>query len=162
MMRIGFGYDIHPVARGKKLRLGGVSFPQAGFGLAGHSDADVIIHALCDALLGAAGASDIGVLFPNTSARHFQRNSLEFLQVVSGLLKKQGFYIINVDCTLVAEAPKISPRVPLMKSRLAKAMGTTPAQIGVKATTNEGLGFIGRREGLAAYAVALLEQTPKK
>jgi 2-C-methyl-D-erythritol 2,4-cyclodiphosphate synthase len=162
MMRIGFGYDIHRIARGKKLRLGGVSFPHAGFGLEGHSDADVLIHALCDALLGAAGESDIGVLFPNSSARHFQRNSLEFLQAVAVRLQKRGFSIINVDCTLVAEAPKISPRVALMKTRLAKALGATAAQIGVKATTNEGLGTIGRGEGMAAFAVALLQQTPKK
>jgi 2-C-methyl-D-erythritol 2,4-cyclodiphosphate synthase len=159
-MRIGFGYDIHRTARGKKLRLGGVSFPRAGFGLDGHSDADVIIHALCDALLGAAGLSDIGVLFPNTAARHRARNSLEFLQVVAGRLRGRGFSLVNADCTLVAEAPKISPRVGLMKARLAKALGATPAQIGVKATTNEGLGFIGRREGLAAFAVVLLETNP--
>jgi 2-C-methyl-D-erythritol 2,4-cyclodiphosphate synthase len=152
------GYDIHRIAKHKKLRLGGVSFPGAGFGLEGHSDADVLIHALCDALLGAAGLSDIGVLFPNTSARHFQRNSLEFLQAVRHRLKKLKFEIINVDCTLIAEAPKISHRVPLMKKRLAKALGVSPSQIGVKATTNEGIGFIGRKEGMAAMAVALLQQ----
>jgi 2-C-methyl-D-erythritol 2,4-cyclodiphosphate synthase len=162
MMRIGFGYDIHRIIRGNKLRLGGVSFPRAGFCLVGHSDADVLIHALCDALLGAAGEPDIGVLFPNTSARHRQRNSLEFLQAVSSRLRKRGFSIINVDCTLVAQAPKIAPRVALMKTRLAKALGSTPAQIGIKATTNEGLGFIGRREGLAAFAVALVQQILKK
>jgi 2-C-methyl-D-erythritol 2,4-cyclodiphosphate synthase len=157
MQRVGLGYDIHRIVPGRSLRLGGVTFPRAGFSLAGHSDADVIAHAACDALLGAAGLPDIGVLFPNTSRRHRGRNSLEFLAVVRRRLSQRAAVICNLDCTLIAEAPKISPRVPLMRRRLAKALGVRVGQVNVKATTNEGLGSIGRQEGLAALAVALVE-----
>jgi len=159
-MRIGMGYDIHRVVKGRKLRLGGVSFPKAGFGLEGHSDADVILHAACDALLGAAGLPDIGVLFPNTSRRNLQRNSLEFLTEVCRRIRRKGFIPVNLDCTLVAEAPQIASRVPLMRRRIAKALGLPPERIGVKATTNEGVGCIGRGEGVAAMAVALVEDPP--
>jgi 2-C-methyl-D-erythritol 2,4-cyclodiphosphate synthase len=155
-LRTGIGYDIHRIAQGRKLRLGGVSFPRAGFGLEGHSDADVLVHAACDALLGAAGLPDIGVLFPNTSSRHAGRNSLEFLQRI-GRKIKADYVLCNLDCTLVAEAPKIASVIPLMKKRMARALEVSPAQIGIKATTNEGVGFIGRGEGMAALAVALLQ-----
>jgi len=157
MQRIGMGYDIHRIIKGRPLKLGGVAFPKAGFGLEGHSDADVLLHAACDALLGAAGLPDIGVLFPNTSRRHFQRNSLEFIAEVGRRLRKLGIIPINLDCTLIAEAPKIAPRVPLMRRRIGKALGLKPERIGIKATTNEGVGFIGRGEGMAAMAVALVE-----
>jgi 2-C-methyl-D-erythritol 2,4-cyclodiphosphate synthase len=158
MFRIGFGYDIHPVMPGKKLKLGGVAFPQARFQLKGHSDADVIIHAACDALLGAAGLRDIGVLFPNTAKKNYRRNSLEFLQIVGKLLKKKGWKLGNLDCTLLAEKPKVANQVPLMCQRMAKALQVSKTQITIKATTHEGLGAIGRNEGLAAYAVALIQK----
>lgn len=157
MMRIGQGYDIHRTKPGKGLKLGGVAFPKAGFSLDGHSDADIICHAACDALLGAAGLPDIGRLFPNNDPAHRQRNSLEFLSEVADKLQSLGSTIINIDCTLVAEAPKIAEQVPLMCRRMAKALGIKASQVSVKATTNEQCGFIGRQEGLAAIAVALIE-----
>jgi 2-C-methyl-D-erythritol 2,4-cyclodiphosphate synthase len=162
MIRIGMGYDVHQTMSGKKLRLGGVAFPKAGFQLRGHSDADVICHAICDALLGAAGLGDIGKLFPNTSSRHRNRDSLEFLVEVKKRLSKDKSSVVNIDCMLLAEAPKIVKQVPLMCKRIALALGIQPEQVSVKATTNEGLGSIGRNEGLAAYAVALIEKSSSK
>lgn len=163
MIRIGLGYDVHQTMPGKKLRLGGVAFPQAGFQLRGHSDADVICHAICDALLGAAGLGDIGRLFPNTSQRQRNRNSLEFLAEVKKQLGRHHCSPSNIDCMLLAEEPKISRQVPVMCRRIARALGIKAEQVSVKATTNEGLGAIGRNEGLAAYAVALIEAlTPIK
>jgi 2-C-methyl-D-erythritol 2,4-cyclodiphosphate synthase len=162
MLRVGFGYDIHPVVPGRGLKLGGVAFPRAGFSLRGHSDADVILHAACDALLGAAGLPDIGVLFPNTAARNRGRDSLEFLREVARRLKQQGATIVNLDCTLLAEAPKISPQVPRMRARMAEALAVTSGQIMIKATTHEGLGCLGRMEGLASAAIALIEVAGKK
>lgn len=157
-MRVGLGYDIHRAVPGRGLRLGGVVFPKAGFHLEGHSDADVVLHAACDALLGAAGEPDIGVLFPNTSPRHRGRNSLEFLAEVGRRLRKKGFRVENLDCVLLAERPKIRDRIPLMRRRMAKALGIPPEAVGVKATTQERLGAVGREEGLAALAVALVEK----
>ncbi len=157
MLKIGLGYDIHKTVSGKGLRLGGVTFPEAGFKLQGHSDADVILHAACDALLGAAGLPDIGQLFPNTSRRHRGRNSLEFLTEVGKQLHRKGYQPVNLDCTLLAETPKIASRSALMQRRMARALKISPDRISVKATTNEGLGAIGRGEGLAAMAVALVE-----
>ncbi|MCK5219474.1 2-C-methyl-D-erythritol 2,4-cyclodiphosphate synthase [bacterium] len=156
-MKIGLGYDIHKTASGKGLRLGGVTFPEAGFKLKGHSDADVILHAACDALLGAAGLPDIGQLFPNTSPCHQGRNSLEFLTEVGKQLQCKGYQPVNLDCTLLAENPKIASQVALMQRRIARALKISPDMVSVKATTNEGLGAIGRGEGLAAMAVALIE-----
>ncbi|MCD4812111.1 2-C-methyl-D-erythritol 2,4-cyclodiphosphate synthase [bacterium] len=161
MLRVGFGYDVHPVMPGKKLWLGGVAFPQAGFQLKGHSDADVVLHAACDALLGAAGLPDIGVLYPNTSARNRNRSSLEFLTDVGKKVAKEKYRILNLDCMLLAEAPKIAGQTGLMRTRMARALAVAQAQINVKATTHEGLGAIGRKEGLAAYAVVLLIQQDK-
>jgi 2-C-methyl-D-erythritol 2,4-cyclodiphosphate synthase len=155
-LRVGMGYDVHPAIPGKRLRLGGVSFPDAGFALAGHSDADVIIHAACDALLGAAGLPDIGHLFPNTARKNHRRNSLEFLSVIRAKFRRLNIRIVNVDCTLIAETPKISSQVGVMRKRMAKHLGVSIGQMAIKATTNEGLGFIGRGQGLAAMAVALL------
>jgi 2-C-methyl-D-erythritol 2,4-cyclodiphosphate synthase len=154
--RVGMGYDVHRVGPGRGLTLGGVKFPRAGFTLVGHSDADVVVHAACDALLGAAGLPDIGVLFPNTSARHRGRSSLEFLREVGERLRASGWSPVNLDCTLIAERPRIAGRVPDMRRRLARALDVPPSAIGIKATTNEGIGSIGRGEGLAALAVALL------
>lgn len=155
--RVGFGYDVHRTKPGRGLKLGGVAFPRAGFSLDGHSDADVLLHAACDALLGAAGLADIGAWFPNTDARNRGRDSREFLALAGQQLKRRGIKIMNLDCTLVAEAPKIANRVLLMRRRMAAALGIDPGQVAVKATTNEGLGALGRKEGLAAFAVALVQ-----
>lgn len=160
MYRIGMGYDIHRIIKGRGLKLGGVAFPKCAFKLEGHSDADVILHAACDALLGAAGCPDIGVLFPNTAKKHKNRNSLEFLTEVATVLKKEGAIVANLDCTLIAEEPKISDHVPLMCKRIAKVLEIKPSQVRVKATTNEKIGTIGRGEGMAALAVALLMISP--
>ncbi len=155
-MRIGYGYDVHPFADGRKLFLGGIEFPEAARGLLGHSDADVLLHAVCDALLGAAGMGDIGVLFPNTDAAHKDRPSLEFLREVRARLDAENWRIANVDATVLAETPKIGPRAAEIQQAIAAALGVTPAQVGIKATTNEGMGFVGRGEGIAAHAAALL------
>lgn len=160
--RIGMGYDVHRLGPGRDLTLGGVRFTNAGFSLIGHSDADVLTHAACDAVLGAAGLPDIGVLFPNTSLRHRGRSSLEFLREVGARVRRAGWVPISLDCTLIAERPRIAARVPAMRRRLARALGVTPAAVGVKATTNEGLGFIGRGEGMAALAVTLLAPAPPR
>ncbi len=157
-IRAGLGYDIHRTRPGRTLRLGGVSFPRAGFTLDGHSDADVILHAACDALLGAAALPDIGRLFPNTARCHRNRNSLEFLAKVRRKLERRHYRILNLDCTLLAEKPKIAKQVPLMRRRMAQALGISAGQVGVKATTHEGLGAIGQGQGLAALAVAMISQ----
>lgn len=157
-LRVGIGYDIHRAVPGRGLKLGGVSFPGAGFRLEGHSDADVILHALCDALLGAAGLPDIGQLFPNTDPRHRGRDSLEFLRAVSLRLKQAGYGVLNVDCTLLAQEPKIAAAVSRMRRRIGRALALPADQVNVKATTHERLGAIGRQEGLAAMAVALLQR----
>ena len=157
--RIGYGYDVHPFApasENRTLYIGGVAFPEAERGLAGHSDADVLLHALCDALLGAAGMGDIGQLFPPSDNRHKNRASIEFLQEVAARLKNDGWQIANVDMTVIAEAPKINPRVDDMKCEIGVVLGIGPGQVGIKATTSEGLGFVGRGEGIAAHATALL------
>ena len=156
--RIGFGYDIHPLIEGRRLFLGGVEIP-SDRGLDGHSDADVLLHALCDALLGAAGLPDIGNLFPNTDAAYKNISSLTLLREVFGHLTKLGYLVGNVDITVIAEAPKIAPHVLQMRTIIAEALGVTPSQVGIKATTNEGLGALGRSEGIAAHAVALIARS---
>jgi len=153
--RIGFGYDIHPFAQGRRLFLGGIEIPEAR-GLDGHSDADVLLHALCDALLGAAGLPDIGNLFPNTDAAYKNIASLTLLREVQGHLVTQGYQVGNVDVTVIAEVPKIAPYVPQMRATIAEALGIQASQVGIKATTNEGLGALGRGEGIAAHAVAAI------
>lgn len=153
--RIGFGYDIHPLVSGRRLLLGGVEIPSPR-GLEGHSDADVLLHALCDALLGAAGLPDIGNLFPNTDASYKDISSLHLLRQVWKRLQNDGFTVGNVDMTLIAEAPKIAPYVPQMRTLIAEALHTEAGRVGIKATTNEGLGSLGRGEGIAAHAVAAL------
>ena len=155
MTRIGFGYDIHPLVTGRKLMLGGVEIPSPR-GLDGHSDADVLLHALCDALLGAAGLPDIGNLFPNTDPTYKGIASLELLRQVSARVGGAGYQVGNVDLTLIAEAPKIAPHVPQMRALIAQALHIEPARVGIKATTNEGLGSLGRGEGIAAHAVAAI------
>jgi 2-C-methyl-D-erythritol 2,4-cyclodiphosphate synthase len=154
--RIGHGYDVHPFAEGRRLFLGGVEFSSAEQGLLGHSDADVVLHALCDALLGAAGMGDIGHLFPPSDMRHKDRRSTEFLDEVRARLNTAGWTVGNVDITILAEKPKIGPMADAMRREIAVHLGIEHDQIGIKATTNEGLGFIGRGEGIAVHATALL------
>ena len=155
-IRVGHGYDVHPFVEGRPLYLGGVAFPESPLGLQGHSDADVILHALCDALLGAAGLEDIGKLFPPSDIRHKDRRSTEFLDEVKARLDTARWRIGNIDITVLAEFPKINPRADAIKAKISVHLGIESERIGVKATTNEGLGFIGRGEGIAAYATALL------
>ena len=155
--RIGHGYDIHRLVPGRPLVLGGVRF-DTDYGLEGHSDADCLTHALCDAILGAAGLPDIGHLFPNTDPAFKDINSQELLRRVVFEVGKLGFDLVNVDATVIAEKPKISPRLMEMKLALADSTGLLPAEIGLKATTNEGIGELGRGLAIAAHAVALLKQ----
>ena len=157
MLRIGHGFDVHAFAKGRRLVLGGVDIPHAR-GLDGHSDADVLTHALMDALLGAARAEDIGTLFPDTDPAYEGADSLALLAHVSELLRTRGFAIVDVDCTVAAQAPKLAPHRQAMREHLAKAMGVPVDAVGVKATTTEHLGFVGREEGIAAWAVCLLER----
>lgn len=153
--RVGFGYDIHRLAEGRKLFLGGVEFePVDGRGLDGHSDADVLLHAICDALLGAAALPDIGHLFPNTDPAYCGISSLRLLEEVRDKLSTQGCTILNVDATVIAERPKIAPAIPQMREAIAASLRIDPGCVGIKATTNEGLGSIGDGMGIAAHAVA--------
>ena len=156
MIRSGIGYDVHRLVPGRRLILGGVDIPHS-LGLEGHSDADVLCHAIADALLGAAGLPDIGYYFPPSDESIRGISSLEILRRVAALLLEKGARIHNVDASLVAERPKILPHVPQMKANLAAALGITPGRVGVKATTNEGMGFPGRGEGMCAMAVACLD-----
>lgn len=155
--RIGHGYDIHRTVAGRPLVLGGVRF-EADFGLDGHSDADCLTHAICDALLGAAGLPDIGIFFPNTDAQFKDIDSQILLRRVIAELRVRGFAPVNLDATLIAEKPKIYPRLGEMKSTLALSTGLAPEMIGLKATTNEGVGDLGRGLAIAAHAVALIEK----
>ena len=157
-IRVGHGFDAHRLASYRPLVIGGVSIPYER-GLAGHSDADVLIHALCDALLGAAGLGDIGQHFADHDQANAGRDSREFLRVVVGLLDKAGYRPVNVDCTIIAEAPRMAPFLPEMRLILASALLTPPGGIYVKATTTDGLGYVGRREGIAAHAVGLISDT---
>lgn len=156
---MGHGYDVHVFAAGRPLWLGGVHFPESPLGLLGHSDADVLLHALCDALLGAAGLGDIGKHFPPSDPRHKDRPSIEFLIEVAHLLKAEGWRVGNLDVTVLAELPKIGPRSDQMCAQIAAVLEIQPTQVNIKATTNEGMGFVGRREGIAAHAVALIERS---
>ena len=153
--RIGHGYDIHRTVSGRPLVLGGVEF-DSPFGLQGHSDADCLTHAICDALLGAAALPDIGHYFPNTDPAYRDIDSQVLLQRTTAVVRDHGFRILNVDATLVAEQPKIAPRLSAMRDRLARSMSIAPAQVGLKATTNEGLDEIGAGRAIAAHAVCLL------
>ena len=156
-MRIGFGYDVHQFSPDRKLWLGGIDVP-SDKGLLGHSDADVLIHALCDALLGAAGLRDIGYHFPDTKGNEYEGiDSKILLRKVMALLRENGYQLGNCDCTICAQAPKLSPYIPAMQECLAQVMEVNVNQVSVKATTTEHLGFVGREEGIAAYAVVLIE-----
>ncbi len=158
LIRVGHGFDAHRLVEGQMLVLGGVEIPYHQ-GLQGHSDADVLIHAICDALLGASGLGDIGNLFPDTDDRNRNRNSREFLAEVHRLLQSHAIGVVNVDVTLVAQAPKLAPFVSEMRSNLAADLELDQSFVNVKATTTEGLGFTGRAEGIAAHAVVLVEQS---
>ena len=158
MIRTGIGYDIHRLAEGRKLILGGVEIPYS-HGLEGHSDADVLSHAIADALLGALGAGDIGQHFPNTDESIRGISSIEILKRVTKFLTDKRARVLNVDVTLIAEAPKIVPHVPEMRQKIADAIGASESDVSVKATTNEKLGPIGRGEGMAAIAIATIEIT---
>ncbi|MGB9682119.1 MAG: 2-C-methyl-D-erythritol 2,4-cyclodiphosphate synthase [bacterium] len=153
-MRIGLGYDIHPIKEGRKLFLGGVEIPSR-FGLIGHSDADVLLHAISDAILGAAGLSDIGFFFPNTSA-YKDISSCVILEEVRKKIEKR-YRIVNIDSVVIAEEPRLNPYIEKMKEKISRILEITSDSIGIKATTSEGLGSIGRKEGIAAIAVVLLE-----
>jgi 2-C-methyl-D-erythritol 2,4-cyclodiphosphate synthase len=156
MNHVGIGYDVHRLVPGRKLILGGVEFKHDK-GLEGHSDADVLMHAVCDAILGAIGLSDIGSFFPNSDPRWKNAASKIFLEEAARQVKFKDGKITNIDATIIAQEPKIMPQVKEMKIRLAEALDLTPDRIGIKATTNELLGFIGRGEGIAAMAVASVE-----
>ncbi len=156
MVHVGIGYDVHQLVAGRKLILGGVEIPHAK-GLDGHSDADALMHAICDAVLGALGEEDIGHFFPNTDPRWKGAPSKVFLQEAARLIALRQGKIVNVDATVIAQEPKIYPHIREMKIRIAEALGVNFQIIGVKATTNEHLGFIGREEGIAAMAVASVE-----
>ena len=155
MMRIGHGFDVHPLAAGRVLTLGGVRIPHSK-GLAGHSDADVLIHAVCDACLGAAALGDIGRHFTDSDARYKNIDSRALLRAVQVLIAGGGWQVENVDVTVVAEAPRLAPHVTAMVQNLASDLGLIAQQINIKATTTERLGYLGREEGIAAHAVVLL------
>ena len=157
-LRIGHGYDVHRLVEGRKLILGGVDIPWEK-GLLGHSDADVLTHAVMDALTGAARLGDIGKLFPDTDPAYAGISSLKLLAEVARLLGEKGFAVVNVDATLLAQRPKVGPYRPQMAENLAAALGIDPEQVNEKATTEEGLGFTGDGSGMAAHAVVLLEKT---
>ncbi len=157
-MRVGMGYDVHPLVEGRRLVLGGVEIPFER-GLAGHSDGDVLVHAVIDALLGAAGLGDIGTHFPSTDPKYKDISSITLLRQIGSLLRDQGWQVGNIDATIVAERPRLSPFADQMRKRMCETLGIGREQIGVKATTTEGLGFAGRGEGIAAYAVALVERS---
>ena len=156
MNHVGIGYDVHQLVAGRKLVLGGVEIPHAK-GLDGHSDADALMHAICDAILGALGEEDIGHFFPNTDPRWKNVPSKIFLEEAAKQVAKRGGKIVNIDATVIAQAPKIYPYIGAMKRHIAAALGIFEKQVGVKATTNELMGFIGREEGIAAMAIASID-----
>jgi 2-C-methyl-D-erythritol 2,4-cyclodiphosphate synthase len=160
MNHVGIGYDVHQLVAGRKLYLGGVEIAHAK-GLDGHSDADVLMHAICDAILGALGEADIGHFFPNTDKRWKDKRSKVFLEEVARQVKFHDGRIINIDSTLIAQQPKIAPHIRRMKENIAEALGVNINRIGIKATTNELLGFIGREEGIAAMAIASVDLPDK-
>ncbi len=156
-MRIGHGYDVHRLCEGRKLIIGGVDIPYEK-GLLGHSDADVLVHALMDAMLGALALGDIGKLFPDTDESYAGADSIELLKAVSKRIEAQGYVLSNADCTIIAQRPKMAPHIEKMRSNIADAVGVDVTQISVKATTEEHLGFTGEGLGIAAHAVVLLEK----
>lgn len=158
MIRIGHGYDVHKLIEGRKLILGGVEIENNGIGLLGHSDADVLLHAVSDALLGAAAYGDIGKHFPDTDEKYKNADSLKLLKCVYELLKENGYHIVNVDATVLAQVPKLAPHIVKMRENIAKALDLDVDFVSVKATTEEGLGFTGAKQGIAAHCVCLIEK----
>ena len=156
-MRIGHGYDVHRFVEGRPLILGGVTIPYE-LGLLGHSDADVLLHAVSDALLGAAGLRDIGYHFPDTDPTYKGADSLELLRVVGEKVAAKGYRVSNIDVTMIAQAPKLKPYILQMRDNIARVLGLDPDRVNVKATTEEHLGFTGRKEGLSCHAVCLLDE----
>ena len=154
-MRVGQGFDVHALVAGRKLVIGGVDIPNEK-GLYGHSDADVLLHALCDALLGAAALGDIGRHFPDTDSRYKNADSRMLLREVSRMVQEAGYRIVNLDATIIAQAPKMAPHIPVMANNIAADLGLSRGQVNIKATSTEGLGYTGRGEGIAAEAVVLL------
>lgn len=157
-IRVGMGFDVHPLERGRDFFLGGIKLP-SDKGAVGHSDADVLIHAICDALLGAANLRDIGFHFSNADQRWKGKESTYFLENVTGMLHENGWKVENVDCTICLEKPKVNPYINEMKKVLAPLMGISEEDVSIKATTNEKLGYVGREEGVNAYAVALISKS---
>lgn len=156
-MRIGMGYDVHRLVEGRDLIIGGVKIPHET-GLLGHSDADVLVHAIMDALIGALGKGDIGKHFPDTDERFKGADSMALLAHVKGMLEDDGYRVVNIDCTIIAQKPKMAPFIPKMKSRVAEVLGMDEALVNIKATTEEGLGFTGELLGISSQAVALIEK----
>ena len=156
-MRIGQGFDVHALAEGRKFVIGGVTIPYER-GLVGHSDADVLLHAICDALIGAAGLGDIGHHFPDTDARYAGIDSRELLRAVNQLLRAHDYFVVNVDATVIAQAPKLAPYIAAMRANIAGDLDLQPAAVNVKAKTAEKLGALGRGEGIAAEAVVLIDK----
>jgi 2-C-methyl-D-erythritol 2,4-cyclodiphosphate synthase len=156
-VRVGLGYDAHQLVPGRPLILGGVEIPHS-LGLLGHSDADVLSHAIGDALLGAAGAGDLGTHFPDKDPAYKDISSLILLERIMLLVRDRGFAPVNVDATIVAQEPRLAPHIPAMQAKLAPILGLTPAEVNIKATTTEHMGFAGRGEGMAAYAVVLVNR----
>ena len=157
-LRVGFGFDVHRLDEGQPFFLGGIKIPHSK-GAVGHSDADVLIHTICDAILGAADLRDIGFHFPDTDGKYKGIDSKILLKDVMALVRKEGYELSNIDATIALQVPKINPYVPEMKSALAQTMGVAPGQISIKATTTEKLSFVGREEGISAYAVALIQRS---
>jgi 2-C-methyl-D-erythritol 2,4-cyclodiphosphate synthase len=155
-MRIGIGYDIHPLAPGRKLILGGIEVPH-GKGLVGHSDSDALVHAVCDALLGAMGEGDLGRHFPSSDQRYKDISSLKLLKDVVGTLSRKGYRLVNLDTVIIAQAPRLAPHLAAMQKKMAEVIGIDPAVVNVKVKSGEGLDAIGREEAIAAQAVCLIE-----
>ncbi len=159
-MRVGFGYDIHPLGIGRKLILGGVEIPHTQ-GLEGHSDADALVHAVCDALLGAMGEGDIGSLYPSSDPRFKNISSLSLLEDIARLLEKKGFRLVNLDTVLIAQAPRLGPHIASMQTRLAEVLKVSREDVNVKVKSGEGLDAIGKEQAIAAHAVCLIESVEK-
>jgi 2-C-methyl-D-erythritol 2,4-cyclodiphosphate synthase len=155
-MRVGFGYDIHPLGKGRKLILGGLDIPHTQ-GLVGHSDADVLVHAVCDAVLGAMGEGDLGRHYPSSDPRYKDISSLRLLEDVSGMLAKKGFQLVNLDTVIIAQAPRLGPHLDAMRTRLAEVLKVEGTQVNVKVKSGEGLDAVGREEAIAAQAICLIE-----
>jgi 2-C-methyl-D-erythritol 2,4-cyclodiphosphate synthase len=157
-MRVGIGYDIHPLGKGRKLILGGLEIPHTQ-GLIGHSDADALVHAVCDALLGAMGEGDLGRHYPSSDPRYKDISSLRLLEDVSRMLGKKGFQLINVDTVIIAQAPRLGPHLDAMRARIAEVLKVDGAQVNVKVKSGEGLDAVGREEAIAAQAICMIKPT---